>query len=90
MSHAAVGALSVHPVFLKLQWATKVCISAIQRIESGSGGWCNAGNVLELESKMTFNGCSRHAGSLEDHLQQHLYQSSGQYCLPRSANIVKI
>lgn len=28
---------------------------------------------------MTFNGCSRHAGSLEDHVQKHLQQSSGPY-----------
>lgn len=52
--HAAVETLSVCPVFIQQKWATKVCISAIQRIYGGGGGWCYEGNVLELESKMTF------------------------------------
>lgn len=48
-----------------------------RRIEGGGGGgWCYAGNVPELE---TFNGSSRHAGSLEAHLRQHLRAPSGRY-----------
>lgn len=37
------------------------------RIDGGGRGLCYAGNVMEVEGKMTSNGSSRPAGSLEDH-----------------------